>query len=545
MKRYPKFLTMLIAAVVIASVVFACVGCIDLDDPAEEVVAEAATKLERIPDVSELSFPENLNTDIVGMYFFPNNDECYNIVTEADKVNIDPNKPTLVYTHGMKYDLGYRRRSGISDLGDWSDYNIVAFEWGPYSDTLNFDEIENGEWSTDVPIRYGYADENGDRAEAFDTDPKFCVAEIYGIYYNYLVTHYNLGTDIVFAGHSMGGQLTAAVAYYLLTAMKAGALPKKYMPNRFFMLDPFLSEWTVRRENVSWTGERIGSSGAMTIKVAKALYEYGIPLCYILTGLVNTTIGNLSVPMELATAQVVVDSSFLKGNLIENGADMHQLAIDWFYTSIDYNMYDKSTGFTNYALGAATPYFYLMDMMGGTYRMEKNLTEELLDDEHLQYSTTKKAKVNGFAFTDLNGNGEYDESYAERRAGIKVFLYSGETLIAETKTNAGGYYSIEIPEAYKDAKLTVKVYAVTGSVAGKSDTGNKVINGTSAEITRTNVNESVLVNFSVVEEYPEGMSDLTVYGIVGVSLLISLTLVIVFVAISRADARKRRNKSIN
>lgn len=239
-----------------------------------------------------------------GLYWYAEKD---NPIPSKD-YRIDPNKPTLIYTHGWKPLDESKAREGLSlktkteialaennfpvypydtefynyylDKG----YNVGVFYWNQLADEgMTLDVITKVWHSGDGKnMRYKtYADANAksELTSADDpTNPKSSIAVLYGD-----EIKKKLGKDfkgsLHLAGHSMGGELTCAVAEYLCIMYDNKEIGENLLPDRVTMLDPYLPDSKVNGK-VDHTGEIVKNKSVaeLTAEATDTIHAHGIPI---------------------------------------------------------------------------------------------------------------------------------------------------------------------------------------------------------------------------------------------------------------------------
>ncbi|MGN0771113.1 MAG: hypothetical protein ACI4MI_00810 [Christensenellales bacterium] len=183
----------------------------------------------------------------------------------TEGIEIDPAKPTIIFTHGMKNNEGYNRRDLLStwegtyerfasfpysteyyqkyiDMG----YNVGHFYWNQLAE-----EGIQGDpkiWSSDTSLgmRYYVSNQSGARVQgntALNPTQSVCM-----LYTQAIVQA--LGKDfsgtLQLVGHSMGGDLSLAVGENLLMMNERNEISDNLVPDRITLLDPYLSITSVK-----------------------------------------------------------------------------------------------------------------------------------------------------------------------------------------------------------------------------------------------------------------------------------------------------------
>ncbi len=161
------------------------------------------------------------------------------------------------------------------DLGKyWYDngYNVFYFHWEMFADNDDTvsapDEIKEKIWTRDSGVQAMYMRNgtlrktepgeavNGSLAEWFAGEYLRMVSAVRKAFPEYeAATH-----DVRFAGHSMGGVLTAGSAALLTLLADAGEMPKAFAPNRLAFMDSYLGISGSLDYTIAWSGKKYPSA---------------------------------------------------------------------------------------------------------------------------------------------------------------------------------------------------------------------------------------------------------------------------------------------
>lgn len=435
----------------------------------------------------ELYVPSGMRYEGMGLfvcYLDDNGDFAIaKTTTRAGLELFDENKPTLVFIHGMQYQNGARSDEGSEYLSPLikAGYNVLLFRWSQLTDEPLPSDIEPKIWGTtkDKSLNmHGlrWMDASGKYIE--DDIPNASIAEMFGGYYVDFMSRFDYkGAGIQITGHSMGGQLAAASASYLLAKEQEGLISPALLPDKVTLFDPYISPL---RDEVycDWLGYKISrdvldakgkpvyttinqpkftSCIDIIVDIAKALRDRGIGFEYVpaITGYVPLLLKALE-PNDTT----LIDSLYANSVVFEHRTDwvpitdfngFHGAGKNWYFKTALYDyMYDNAMDNPiDLAPSARIPLSYFFARIGTTYVMEENMTPDIEDDV-LSSANVTCAKVAGFAFEDTNGNRSYDERVQARMANVKVELYHKDgrerKLIATCITDQAGYYSFDIPQ---------------------------------------------------------------------------------------------------
>lgn len=185
-----------------------------------------------------------------GLYWY--NDEGERMLSEADMPIefYDPEKPTVVYSHGWKADLSAEelvtQQSTIDDLGELcgerdyaaelraAGYNVGYFDWHLYAGLLEYLDDEIWTIATETP------DDDSNYAAAVRVLNGHTFA---GEFAREIATVMKnaVNTELHFVGHSFGGQMVLAAAYTLAKMYDEGLVVNPgCVPDRISLADPYI-----------------------------------------------------------------------------------------------------------------------------------------------------------------------------------------------------------------------------------------------------------------------------------------------------------------
>ena len=196
-----------------------------------------------------------------------NTDGSYRYVTSNF---YDPSKPVVIYFHGWQKDScaqGYSRENFLYQdptmnnqtvdlIRSWkgAGWNVAIFYWNQFADEGEVKDAEAKIWSAYGPkaMRYRLSD----NSYSSQKSPSISVSDIaFNQYKNLLPNFY--GSEVRFAGHSLGNQLATNVAMMISNAVQAGQLNVRTRVARLELLDPFWSKDGKSFLGGQWTGERV------------------------------------------------------------------------------------------------------------------------------------------------------------------------------------------------------------------------------------------------------------------------------------------------
>ncbi len=438
--------------------------------------------------VEDIYIPENVDDEKLFGLFFYNADGTFNRSTEPkEKVNFDPNKPTVIFFHGVQIGLGYHDNELMVNPTGWvnAGYNAASYLWSQMSDFMPSICVDSV-WSRKyVPFKY---EKNGAAVEEKNDTLNYSLAECFVAYYVDFMSQFDYkGSSIYLQGLSLGGNMLTAVNSYLLTLEKYGKIGTDLLPDRVTYFDTFLTNSNPELY-VPWLNTVIGEGGTtkMCYLVAKELRSKGIAVEYIASSMVSS-LGEFAVGGNDMFKKFVDETVLLNFDSTFTGAinqpAKHVAGKNWYYRIIAEGLFYDYTAENPEAINAlavspATPISYSYARIGTVYGMQKNPTEMDFEDDRMISENITKAKIAGFAYFDKNDNGINDDRLYNRIDGVTVELYeSNGTLVSSTKTQNGGYYEFTLEENKLGKSYYVQIKEVSGYTVGKYDTGAMLMMG--------------------------------------------------------------------
>lgn len=256
-------------------------------------------------DIAASEFdPSEFSELTYGIYWY--NEDSDVPVAAKDATNFDPTKPTLIYTHGMKYmGEGITKREGLSlkdnnkenlNQKGFSDYeyeeefylplleegyNVGVFFWNQLADVLMTEECRFWVTTSKIGMSYSYLDENGNPKKTNVNDSSNPTKTVTALYRDCIIAALgkNFSGHLQLAGHSMGGQLTLAVTQALCVSFDNGEIGSNLLPDRITLLDPYLGSRKCTGI-VDTTGEEVIEKPAATLaaEAAENIAKHDIPI---------------------------------------------------------------------------------------------------------------------------------------------------------------------------------------------------------------------------------------------------------------------------
>ncbi len=433
------------------------------------IAVSGKSKVELVK-LSDIHIPENLDTDrLFGLFFFDEDGTAVPTKNGVDKVNYDPNKPTIIFVHGMQMGYGYNsydpfvNPEGVVAEG----YNFGVFIWSQLADCDLPGIGKKRIWGRNSGEFYYQDKETGERKFEQTDILTYSTAEVFVAYYLDFMEQVGCNaSSITFSGHSLGANTMYAVTSYMTTLYREGLITKEFLPDRITYLDAYMDALKDEETYVAWKDMTMPEGGV--IEMAKQAVDearkLGISTEYVKSSnFVSYLCDNMS--LVYGGGPGTCRSLFEKMLYLDYDASYQSLdparhteCIIWIFNVIDREIFDSNVeGDTDFAFNFNTPVSYSYARVGAIYEMKKNKTRFNFDDDVYFTTNVETAKIAGFAFRDVNDNGINDDRLMNRVEGVKVALYDGDTLVEEVTTTEGGYYEFNLKSSDVGKEFTVKV----------------------------------------------------------------------------------------
>jgi hypothetical protein len=218
-------------------------------------------------------FSQVVNKVDFGFYWANSNNQFTDAVSATGTPNAvstafyDPTKPTVFYFHGWQKDTSTRNyarenflytdpttKVTVDTIAKWKSdgWNVGIFYWNQFADEAEVKDAEAKIWSISGPkgIRYRLSD--GTYSSTYS--PKVSIGQAAYDEYLKLMANYT-GSEVRFAGHSLGSQLITNVAMQVSNYVVTNPSKANIMPKRLELLDAFFS-----KDAKTYLGDRVGST---------------------------------------------------------------------------------------------------------------------------------------------------------------------------------------------------------------------------------------------------------------------------------------------
>ena len=220
-------------------------------------------------------FPIHAVTDSLdyGFYWFGSNNQMADAVSASGTANTvsttfyNPTKPTVFYFHGWQKGTSvnnYSRetfiytdpttKANVDTIAKWKadGWNVAIFYWNQMADEDEVKDAEAKIWSTAGSKGMRYRLNDGTYGST--KTPTKSVAALAYAEYLVLMGNYQ-GTEIRFAGHSLGSQLATNLAKLVSDYVATNTTKNFMMPKRLELLDPYWS-----KDGKSYLGDKVGGA---------------------------------------------------------------------------------------------------------------------------------------------------------------------------------------------------------------------------------------------------------------------------------------------
>lgn len=267
-----------------------------------------------------------------GLYWFGANNQYQKAgeSTQNGGLYYDPSKPTLIFIHGWQKNhikeknrfVFWEKDNGFPNI-DFANlwisqgYNVGILYWDQFADESEVKNAEAKIWSIEGPEKMRWLDSDG----TYHSGPSENVTQLLLANYQVAMKGFK-GSELRFAGHSLGNQLALRLANQLVTLANEGEISKKEVPARVSLLDAFYSNYAKSYLNGEWVGEEVRT-------IATRLKAYGIAIDSYRTSSVTSTIFVGDENKELDNSVAFVEEKTTFFNQLEQ-SEKHDAAI-WLY----------------------------------------------------------------------------------------------------------------------------------------------------------------------------------------------------------------------
>ena len=218
-------------------------------------------------------FAQSTQSVDYGFYWFKSGNSSVKASMTGDTISgfYDPKKPTVIYFHGWEqgssvnnyqrevlvYIDPTKKNQAVDMTTKWiaDGWNVGIFYWNQFSDEDEVKDAEAKIWSATGPRGMRYRLKDGSYATTMS--PKESIGDVAYNDFVKIMSQYT-GSEIRFAGHSLGSQVATRLAKKISDANNTTLMPK-----RLELLDPFWS-----KSSKTFLGNKV--DGTMTSTCEKA-----------------------------------------------------------------------------------------------------------------------------------------------------------------------------------------------------------------------------------------------------------------------------------
>lgn len=433
------------------------------------------------------SFDDAVFTSLdYGLYWYDNESRVPKKAGTSG-ANFDPDKPTIIFTHGMKINEGYNRRDLVSlwaatngeftgkgyapymyfdqyyqvllDMG----YNVGQFYWNQLSEVSIDQDVRI--WTSDIPggLSYYVSNEAGQRVQGDPTyNPQQSVAVLAGEAIKAgLGSNYKMPWRLI--GHSMGGQLVSATTQNLVYQYKQGLIGANLLPERVSLIDPYLCN-TLTTEGMrldhmggkaipagTWTSELVADALEDIAAAGIAVDAYGgtqfVYRNYVaMTEMVDFIMAEEDDPEFIAararynrlTERICAASCWTHLDALQAkyGAVCHCMIIDYYFTTM-YEDYQEDN-FGQELPGLTSSAAYIRSLRGMGFKQVARNTS----DNPFYRHTTDFVRVSAFLEPIAAEHSHVLQGNAEGYATVRLTATDSDALPIEATVSPAGEYHV-------------------------------------------------------------------------------------------------------
>lgn len=276
-----------------------------------------------------------------GLYWFGANGECEKYMEGRTNRFYDKSKPVVLYAHGWESTTSSNdywieqpylindKYSSVDTGVFWRNkgYNTGGFVWGQFSDEDGVTDAEDKIWTGNngkKNMRYRMKDNSYK-----DYSTAKGVGELLFDKYKSALAD-NTSGEIRLVGHSLGNQVVTRLTELAMSGYELGTSPKKLIPSRVALLDPFWSKESKSYLGNIWTGEK-----CRTI-IKNVVSKYGTAVeQYKTSGIGGAVTGDENIDMRKINAFYRVWPDFIP---LTEAATQHVYAYVWYFGSMASNI---------------------------------------------------------------------------------------------------------------------------------------------------------------------------------------------------------------
>ena len=276
-----------------------------------------------------------------GIYWFGPGNVSEKYVSGVNNKYFSSSKPTVIYIHGWQKDTTaslfrecfnpYKNDSSCGANVDSASYwinkgwNVGIFYWNQLADESEVKDAEAKIWTTSGSkgMRWRMVDGTYNSTNV----PNVSAAQLFVNDYESCMKGFS-GSEIRFAGHSLGNQMVTNGAKLISDRVDAGKIASNLRPNRVCLLDPFWSTGNKTYLNNQYTGA-VCRTYVTALKTKGVVFEQ-----YKSSNINDLLIGDSNDEMKQLTAFIDVYPDYTG---LTNQAGKHGASRDLYFYSMGFD----------------------------------------------------------------------------------------------------------------------------------------------------------------------------------------------------------------
>jgi pimeloyl-ACP methyl ester carboxylesterase len=151
-------------------------------------------------------------------------------------------------------------------------WEVAAFFWESFAKESVHLNVEAKIWTSESPLGMRYSTRDGYQTK---DAPTVSAAELLHAALEELMSACEDGVQLRLVGHSMGSQMALRASYLLAKRVDRGLVPKRYLPSRIALLDPYWSpKWYGYHTWLAKLDETQGCKNMSTASLSLSFADY-------------------------------------------------------------------------------------------------------------------------------------------------------------------------------------------------------------------------------------------------------------------------------
>ncbi|WP_152983717.1 cell adhesion domain-containing protein [Peribacillus muralis] len=321
-----------------------------------------------------------------GIYWFGSGNVSQKFIAGQSNSYFGASKPTLIYIHGWQKDttaslfretFNPKRNDAtngpdVNTVNYWvsKGWNVGIFYWNQLADEGEVKDAEAKIWTSSGPQGMRWRKKDGTYSTA--GAPTVSAAQLFVNTYKQAMQGFT-GSEVRFAGHSLGNQLVTNSAKLISDQVDGGTIATNLRPKRVALLDPFWSKDAKSYLGNKWTGE-LCRQYVTHLKTKGVAFEQ-----YKSSAITDVGIGDSNNGMIQLTAFAELKPWYISAT---DQGGKHGAARDWYFYSMGFGapaeiQNGAATGLTG--ASAATATTRIQTMMNSSNRWYQDAGQNSAD----------------------------------------------------------------------------------------------------------------------------------------------------------------------